>query len=168
MNTFSARHEQKTFDPGTLRNCFGKFATGVTVVSLQLDGKPHGLTVNSFTSVSLDPPLVLVCVDKRSKAVEALKAFPFAINVLSAEQEDMAWHFSGKPRIRDIGWQYDATGVPFLQDTVARILCQPWSIIDAGDHQVVVGQVYGVHSIEIGALAFFAGQFSKIDVEKLQ
>ena len=159
--TFATRGSSPPFDPVHLRSCFGKFATGVTVVSLAVDESPHGLTVNSFASVSLDPPLVLVCVDKRAKAVGSLLGTRFAINVLSAEQENLAWHFAGKPRVSEITWE-DARGVPCLPHTLARILCRPWSTVDAGDHFVVVGEVYEFTSGEIEPLTFFAGRFARL------
>lgn len=170
MNSPSRQGEsaRAAFDPGTLRVCFGKFATGVTVVSLVIDGQPHGLTVNSFTSVSLDPPLVLICVDKGSKAVDALGQSPFAINVLTAEQEDFAWHFAGKSRFADVAWCYGKGNLPFLPDTLARIFCRPWSVNDGGDHLVVIGRVFDLHSSENDALAFFSGRFSRLEPGKAQ
>ncbi|MCR4266642.1 flavin reductase family protein [Nitratireductor sp. ZSWI3] len=149
------------FDPLYLRRCFGKFATGVTVVSLAVDGRPHGLTVNSFASVSLDPPLVLICVDKRSKAAAGLSGTCFAVNVLSAAQENLAWHFAGKSRLGEIAWEA-AGDVPCLPHSLARILCRPWSRVDAGDHFVVVGEVYEFTSGETEPLAFFAGRFARL------
>ncbi|MEC9264881.1 MAG: flavin reductase family protein [Pseudomonadota bacterium] len=170
MNTSSLRGEsaRAAFDPRSLRACFGKFATGVTVVSLLIDGKPHGLTVNSFTSVSLDPPLVLICVDKGSKSADALGRAPFAINVLTAKQEDYAWHFAGRALFTDIPWHHGQDGLPFLPDTLARILCAPWSVNDGGDHLVVIGKVFDIHSSENDALAFFSGQFSRLQPGKAQ
>lgn len=164
MNTSSPHPEsaRAAFDPRVLRACFGKFATGVTVVSLLTEGKPHGITVNSFTSVSLEPPLVLTCVDKGSRAAAALAHSSFVVNVLSAEQEDFAWHFSGRPRLSSVPWCHSSSELPFLPGAIARIFCTPWSVADGGDHLIVIGKVFELDSSEDDALAFFSGQFSRL------
>lgn len=86
-------------DTRELRNCFGCFATGVTVITwMNDDGQRRGITVNSFTSVSLDPPLVLISIDKKTKAFEELKNKSFVINILSADQAAYALQFAGRPQ----------------------------------------------------------------------
>lgn len=147
--------------PLSLRRCLGHFATGVAVVTYDGEDQPRGLTVNSFTSVSLDPPLILVCLDKRSRAVPHLVGGPFAVNVLSADQRDLAWHFSGKsvgatPIWRRIG------GVPLLEYSLAWMTCAPWSKHDAGDHLILVGKVERFGSGQQDPLCFYRGQFARM------
>ena len=85
-------------EPRELRDAFGQFATGVTVVTCtNEEGEPHGATVNAFTAVSLDPPLAQVTLGRTSRACQFLDGRPFAINVLAADQLDVAWHFAGRP-----------------------------------------------------------------------
>lgn len=85
-------------DPRELRQCLGHFTTGVTVITCNgEDGEPHGATVNAFTAVSLDPPLVLVSLDRRSRLCGLIDSRPFTVNVLESHQKDLALHFAGKP-----------------------------------------------------------------------
>ena len=144
-----------------LRHCLGQFVTGVTVVSFMTDEGPHGLTVNSFTSVSLDPPLVLICLDRKTKAYRKLGDRRFAINMLSSEQEDLAWHFAGKPTQSQIAWRNLEDG-PCLEESLAVLHCQTWARYEAGDHEIVVGRVADFETNEFDALAFFRGRFSSV------
>lgn len=143
----------------SLRRCLGHFATGVAVVTYDSGDQPRGLTVNSFTSVSLDPPLVLVCLDKRSRAIPHLVAGSFGVNVLTVGQRDLAWHFAGKsvgavPAWRNIG------PVPLLQHSLAWMTCSRWSSHDAGDHLILVGKVERFGSAQQDPLCFYRGQFA--------
>lgn len=152
----------------SLRRCLGHFATGVAIVTYDTPEGPRGLTVNSLTSVSLDPPLVLVCVGKGSKAAERLPGTAFAVNVLHADQRDLAWHFAGRPSetIRP-EWHGEA-GAPRLADSLAWLACEPWSVHDAGDHLIVLGSVQAFGA-GFGAgmdepLCFFRGEFLQLPV----
>ena len=104
MNDSQAVHQQGeqgvTLEPRHLRSCLSRFVTGVAVVSYVVDDEPRGVTVNSFTSVSMDPPLILVSLARSAKAVDHLSAVPFTINVLKASQFDIALQFAGRPRAR--------------------------------------------------------------------
>ncbi|MDT7601733.1 MAG: hypothetical protein QOK26_3810, partial [Pseudonocardiales bacterium] len=91
-------------DPRELRSCLGHFATGVTVITCDGDGTPHGATVNAFSAVSLDPPLVLVSLDRKSKACKYLDGRPFTVNVLTEPQDDVALHFAGRPMSSGPEW----------------------------------------------------------------
>ena len=152
----------------SLRRCLGHFATGVAIVTYEADDGPRGVTINSLTSVSLDPPLLLVCLDKRSKAIGWLPRAPFAINVLHASQRSLAWHFAGK-RIDGIepGWSR-AGATPRLSESLAWLACEPWSCHDAGDHIIIVGRIseFGMDAdFETGAqrpLCFFRGEFVEL------
>src|SRR3954465_7893460 len=98
--TWRSRREGQgmAIHPRELRQCLGHFTTGVTVITCAgADGAPHGATVNAFTAVSLEPPLVLVSLDRRSRLCALLEAAPFTVNVLEASQKDLALHFAGRP-----------------------------------------------------------------------
>jgi flavin reductase (DIM6/NTAB) family NADH-FMN oxidoreductase RutF len=143
-----------------LRRCLGHFATGVTVVTYFGASAPDGVTVNSFTSVSLDPPLVLICLDKRSKAIPLIVESRFAINVLSAGQRDIARHFGGRP-LRDMGaeeWRY-RNGIPHLSQSLALLICEPESKHDGGDHDIIVARVADFEVASAHPLCFFKGEF---------
>lgn len=84
-------------DTREFRNCLGHFVTGVTVITFQTEKGPHGITVNSFTSVSLAPPLILISIDRKNKSCTYLKNKSFTVNILKDDQEDVAMHFAGKP-----------------------------------------------------------------------
>lgn len=132
-------------DPSTLRRAMGNFATGVTVVTtVAPDGTPAGLTANSFTSVSLDPPLVLFCLDNRSSNLETFRrGSPFAINVLHIGQQPMSDRFMSKSgdRWKSTAWETWDTGAPILQDAMACFECDPYDCLAAGDHHIVIGKV---------------------------
>lgn len=143
----------------SLRQCLGHFATGVTIVTYAGDHGPAGVTVNSFTSVSMDPPLVLVCLDQRSKAIPHVSKRPFAINVLHAQQQELAWHFAGRASANvDAPWSGQAHA-PLLAESLAWLACEPWVQHEAGDHVIVVGRVVDFGATERRPLCFFRGQF---------
>jgi flavin reductase (DIM6/NTAB) family NADH-FMN oxidoreductase RutF len=123
-------------EPRHLRSCLSRFVTGVAVVSYLADGEPRGVTVNSFTSVSMDPPLILVSLARTAKAACHLSEVPFTINVLKASQFDIAMQFAGRPRdgLR-VAWQAPADGLaPVLNGALATFRCRPWQAYDGGDH----------------------------------
>ncbi|MFS8104566.1 flavin reductase family protein [Lentzea alba] len=139
-----------------LRDCLGHFATGVTVVTSEIDGQKHGATVNSFTAVSLDPPLVLVSLDRTSKAGRHLGDRPFVVNVLKEGQSDLAMHFAGRPTARPIRW--DGTK---LAEALAHIVCEPWRSYDGGDHVLFLGRVKEIGTSQGDPLLFYRGAFTK-------
>lgn len=143
----------------TVRNAFGRFATGVTVVTcVKDDGTPHGATVNAFTAVSLEPVLCQVTLTRTSTACQHLEGAPFAVNVLSASQLDTAWHFAGRPAQEPPTWAQGPTA-PVLTGNAATISCRPWRTYDGGDHLIVIGEVAAVEVTEDEPLLFFAGGF---------
>ncbi len=149
-------------DPRELRNTFGQFATGVTVVTCRsADGTPHGATVNAFTAVSLDPPLAQVTLTRSSKAAQYLEGAPFAINILSQDQLDVAWHFAGKPLPEEPAWTVDGD-VPVLLENKATLECRPWQVYDGGDHVIVIGEVHKLETTGREPLLFFGGKFREI------
>lgn len=149
-------------DPRELRNCLGHFATGVTVITCNgADGRPHGATVNAFTAVSLDPPLVLVSLDRRSRLCGLVEKEnrPVTVNVLESAQRELALHFAGRPN-QDVTWLPDsACGAPQLAGALAHISCTPWRTYDGGDHVLYLGEVQEF-LIHTGApLLFHTGRF---------
>ncbi|AKU16915.1 flavin reductase family protein [Luteipulveratus mongoliensis] len=142
-----------------LRNAFGRFATGVTVVTCTTDdGEPHGATVNAFTAVSLEPALAQVTLGRSSKASQFLGDRPFAINVLAEDQLDVAWHFAGRPSDRPPTW-VEGPAAPLLDGSATTISCQPWRTYDGGDHLIVIGEVDAVVVTAREPLLFFGGQY---------
>jgi flavin reductase (DIM6/NTAB) family NADH-FMN oxidoreductase RutF len=150
-------------DPREFRSCLGQFPTGVTVITCRTESGMHGATVNAFTAVSLDPPLVLVSLDRRSKACGYLAGRPFAVTVLDSAAYETALHFAGQPRPgADIGWA-DHDVAPRLAGGAAWFACTPWAAYDGGDHVLYLGLVedYQQHP---GAmpLVFHGGQFRSV------
>jgi flavin reductase (DIM6/NTAB) family NADH-FMN oxidoreductase RutF len=148
-----------------LRQCLGKFATGVAVVTCRGTNGPCGITANSFSSVSLEPPLVLWNIAKVSNSLQAyLEAEHFAINILGARQRTLASHFaqSDHTRFDDIGHTTSAKDVPLLPGTVACFECRTHQIHDCGDHYIIVGEVEGCSSDDGKPLLFFGGDYAAI------
>jgi flavin reductase (DIM6/NTAB) family NADH-FMN oxidoreductase RutF len=138
-------------DRGDFRRAAGRFATGITVVSASLDGTDHAMTVTAFTSVSLDPLLVLFCAEKIARFHDAVLASgTWAVSVLNAESEKTARWLA--TRGRPLEGQLDAfrhhpgplTGAPVLDDALAALECRTTAVHDGGDHTIVVGEVLGV------------------------
>ncbi|RJO75223.1 flavin reductase [Nocardia panacis] len=152
-------------DPSVMRRTMGRFATGVAVITTEFEGEPHGMTVNSLTSVSLDPPLLLVCFTHGARSSDAvIAAGRFAVNVLSSRQEAIAMRFAkrGEDHFAGLGLEYDGHRVPVVPRALAHLDCDVERVLDAGDHTVVFGAVRDVCSREGDPLGFFRGQFSSI------
>ncbi|WP_345750866.1 flavin reductase family protein [Microbacterium rhizophilus] len=153
---------QPAFDPRDFRRALGRFATGVTVVTYEHEGAHYGATVNSFTSVSMDPPLVLVSLATTSRAATKLPDRPFAINVLHQDQLDTAMQFAGKPQTgTPVQWNLDHAA-PRLAESHAAFVCTPWAIHEAGDHILVLGHVEHYEASETDALVFYQGAFQRL------
>lgn len=147
-------------DPRDLRRCLGNFVTGVTVVTCDGDGVPHGATVNAFSAVSLDPPLVLVSLDRRAKVCQYLDGAPFTVNVLAEPQDEVALHFAGKPMTGEPDWQRpDPDLSPRLAGALATVSCRPWCGYDGGDHVIYLGEVVEATVDEGTPLVFYRGGF---------
>ena len=124
-----------------LRNVFGQFASGVTVVTTtSADGTPHGATVTAFTSISLEPRLCQVTLPRTSKACAILADNTFAVNILASSQADIALHFAGRPREEPIRWG-DHDVAPSLCGNLATLWCRPWAQFDGGDHIIFLGEI---------------------------
>jgi flavin reductase (DIM6/NTAB) family NADH-FMN oxidoreductase RutF len=154
-------------DSRQLRNCLGHFATGVTVVTSAWEGKPHGATVNAFAAVSLDPPLVLVSLDRRTTTCRLLDGNPFTVNVLRAHQEDLALHFARKEDPLEVRWApRNGTLAPRLAEVLAYLACSPWQSYNGGDHALFLGKVEEYAYFGGEPLLFFRGRFSGLLPER--
>lgn len=148
-------------DPKEFRRTLGQFVTGVTVVTYDLDGEPRGATVNSFTSVSIEPALVLVSIARSAKAYEGLRNRAFTINVLATEQLNIALHFAGKPGGAPVPWEEGAVA-PRLAGALAHFECSPWASYDGGDHVLYLGRVEAFDRAPGEPLSFYAGKFRRM------
>jgi len=153
-------------DSKAFRRCLGQFATGVTVVTCtDQDGNPYGITANSFSSVSLDPPLVLWNIAKVSNSLGAyLDAGHFAINILAADQTDVSSHFakSDHTMFSDIEYTNGANGAPLLPATLACFECRTQAVHDCGDHYIIIGEVTSFASNDRDPLLFYGGGYRRI------
>lgn len=159
-----AVHQTRSIDPLLFRRVMGRFATGVTVVSFLRAGKPAGMTVNSFLSVSLDPPLVLVSVRKSSRFVEHVRVGSrCGINILSEQQRKLGPHFANGPE-RDTNVQFeDHAGTPLLAGSLAQIVARVVDIHPAGDHLLFIAEIeHLTHGPEAQPLIFFSGRYKQI------
>ena len=154
-------------DPRTLRDALGCFATGVTVITcLQADGTPAGLTVNSFTSVSLEPPLLLVCLHKMAASAPALTAAEyFAINVLQTGQQPASIRFStrAEDRFGSTPWACGEAGAPILEESLCVFECERYALYDGGDHDILVGKVVKASfDAALDPLLYFRGRYRRL------
>jgi flavin reductase (DIM6/NTAB) family NADH-FMN oxidoreductase RutF len=131
-------------EPESFRRALRRFATGVTIVTVDHDGELHGMTASSFASVSLDPPLILVCLDKTSRTrALILEKGTFAVNILAADQEGESRAFSrrGTKPFDELSHSRGDTGDPLLDGAIAWIECRLEEMVAAGDHDIFVGEV---------------------------
>ena len=148
---------------GEFRRACGRFATGVTIASvLDGEGTPHGLTVSSFVSVSLDPPLVLICLGHAVSVIDIFRASPyFGINVLAANQRELSERFArkGYDRFNGLAWERGETGVPLLPGVLAAIECAVERRVTAGDHDIFVAQMVAARVSNGEPLIHFASRY---------
>lgn len=150
------------------RQVIGLFATGVTVIAAESDGEIHGMTANAVASVSLNPTLILVCINKQALMAEILTTSKdFSVNILREDQQALSTFFAGAwteepaPPFRFIPWQ----SRPRLEGCAAALGCRVWDVIDGGDHWIIVGLVLALHrGIDpIRPLLFFGSEYGQID-----
>lgn len=150
-------------DAKAFRQALGAFATGVTVVTtLQPDGTPRGFTANSFTSVSLEPPLVLVCIAKAAASCQVFSAAPhFAVSILAEHQKDISSLFASKApdKFAATGWFAGPVGSPIIADAAAWFDCRRQNVIEAGDHVILVGEVHGFDHAPARPLGYCRGAY---------
>lgn len=169
-----ANPSQKTPEPDSaqaekaaLRRALGAFATGVTIVTARAaeTGEPAGFTANSFTSVSLDPPLLLVCLAHTARSYRVFReAESFAVNVLTAEQEETARIFAsrGVDKFGCIRWHAGRLGAPVIEGCLATFDCAMHQRLTAGDHDILMGRVIGYSHHAGEALLFHGGAFQRL------
>ncbi len=152
-------------DPHQLRHVLGRFATGVTIVTtVTPQGAPLGLTVNSFNSLSLDPPLVLWSLRRSSGSLAAFRAAPgFAVNVLTEAQMDLSRLFASKgDHPFDDRWRVGDDGLPLLQGAAASFVCRTEARQEAGDHELYIGRVLALHESHEAPLLFHGGRYRRL------
>ncbi|VDC24943.1 CoA transferase [Pseudogemmobacter humi] len=149
--------------PQALRRAFGAFATGVTVLTTrQADGTPRGFTANSFASVSLDPPLVMICLAKSAHSCATFAAAPhFAVNVLAEGQEPVAELFASRApdKFPRCDWRPGHAGMPLIDGALAGFVCARHRLVDAGDHLILIGRVEAFSETAGNPLGFFRGAY---------
>ena len=158
-----------SIDARVFRQAVGQFVTGVTVIAIEVDGEIRAMTANSFTSLSLDPPLVLFCLGKETKAGHHIRSAPgFSISILREDQRDLSSYFAG-------AWALDAAPPPFsfteweggprLDGCMAALGCRTHAIHEGGDHWIVVGHVIATYRDEEAGepLVFFGGRYVGLD-----
>ncbi|ABX19777.1 flavin reductase [Burkholderia multivorans] len=155
--------EASTINTRELRDAFGAFMTGVTIVTTARDdGQPLGFTANSFSSVSLDPALLLVSIAKTSSNFQTFStAGHFAINILAEGQTELSNRFArpSENRFANVGWHLSAHRNPLIDDVSAWFDCTTHEVIDAGDHAIIIGKVEAFHSAGYAGLGYYRGGY---------
>ena len=153
--------------PDKLRSLLGLAPTAVTVVTAAGAEGPAGATANAVTSLSLDPPLMLACLDRGSRTLDVVRAAgAFGVSVLSAEQEPLARAFASKAphteKFREVGWS-EREGVPILDGAIAWVACSLRELHPGGDHEIAVGDVVAAAGNGGDPLIFYAGTYRPLD-----
>jgi flavin reductase (DIM6/NTAB) family NADH-FMN oxidoreductase RutF len=166
-----SRNDSMSISQAEFRRAMGSFATGVTVITVDYEGEVHGMTANAFTSVSLDPLLVLVCVDHRARTHAQLHAKKrFGVNVLAEHQRAISEYYARAAETHqqaeeEAGARFDRTkhGTPVLHGALAYLECRLHSAQDAGDHTIFIAEVEDVVVREGDPLFYFRGQYRRMD-----
>lgn len=146
-------------DPREFRATLGRFATGVTVVTMVREDEAYGITVNAFMSASLKPPLVAIAIDVRANAHQTLlESDRFGVSILRADQEELSNLFAGYPTEAVAAWTH-VDGVPLLADAIGHIVCRITAQHEAGDHTIFVGHVEHLAYDDGKPLLYFRGQY---------
>ncbi len=149
-------------DSGRFRSVMGMFPTGVAVVATEWNGELFGATVNSLTSVSLDPCMLLFCTNEGSATGAAIRERGlFSVNILGQQQSDLSARFTGqlKNRFSDLALAYSADGLPLLQGAAARLCCRVATVHKAGDHDIILGEVLSGEESACSPLVFHKGAY---------
>jgi flavin reductase (DIM6/NTAB) family NADH-FMN oxidoreductase RutF len=155
-------------DSRAFRQAAAQFATGVTVISIEAGGEVKGMTANSFTSLSLDPPLLLFCVGRQTRIAHVIHSTPrFCVNILGDHQRDLSAYFAGAWRdaVPPPHTFQDWEQVPRLEGCLAALSCKVHAIHEGGDHWIVVGEVVGLHRSgqAMRPLVFYGGGYVKLE-----
>lgn len=155
-----------SIDQAEFRRIMGHFASGVTVVTVCREGTCHGITVSSFCSLSLEPPLVLICIDRRYSSHEKIQqSEAFAINILAEDGEWLSRHFASRDdnKFAKVGYHTGESGAPLLNDALATIECRLVEQFPGGDHTIFVGEVLAVTAQDNGRpLLYFRSGYHKL------
>lgn len=153
-------------DASSFRRACAQFATGIVVATaIGPDGQPHGMTVNSFTSVSLSPPLVLICVDKGTPLRGLFEhCGHYGLSMLAQHQRELSQRFAarGQNRFQGVPWTPGVTGVPLLPDALAHFECAIRNVVDAGDHVILLGEALQVSSPGGDPLLYFGSGYREL------
>jgi len=152
-----------------LKNAYARWATGVTIVTARVGDRIHGMTVSAFTEVSLEPPLVLVCIDRESGTQPVIAdGGAFAVNILARDQESLAQRFACSEaedrRFVDLHWEAGVTGAPLLAGSIASLDCRLETAHEAGDHIIYVGEVVELHLSDGDPLLFYDRDYRSLAV----
>jgi flavin reductase len=161
---------QEGFSSTDFRNALGVFATGVTVITSRGEEHAYGMTANAFSSLSLDPPLILVCVISGTTGAETIeKNGSFAVNILAADQEQISRYFSWRDRPRgaeafdEIPHGVSATGCPIIEGSAGYLDCRLAASHEAGDHMIYIGEVLALgHDGDVEPLLFHGGSYCRV------
>ncbi|HKD68318.1 MAG TPA: flavin reductase family protein [Candidatus Binataceae bacterium] len=149
-----------------LRRVMGHFATGVTVITtFSKAGKLHGLTANAVSSLSLDPPLLVICVDKKAESYPSFEeSGVFTVNILADDQEDISRRFavSGGEKFEGVAYRRGANGAPILSGSLAHLECKLHATYEGGDHTIYLGLIEEAETREAKPLLFFRGGYREI------
>ena len=155
-------------DQDIFRKTCGRFATGIAVATVTAqDGTPFGLTVNSFTSVSAVPPLVLICIDYRSTVLTHFRSSAwYGVNVLADHQQDLSVRFSQRipDRFEGLAWSQGASGVPVIEGCLASLECSVVQTVEAGDHAIFIAEVIRAQCREGKPLVYFGSEYRRLDI----
>jgi flavin reductase (DIM6/NTAB) family NADH-FMN oxidoreductase RutF len=153
-------------DSDLFRKSCARFATGVTIATVTgTDGRPYGLTVNSFTSVSCCPPLVLICIDYRCNILPHFRASShYGVSVLSEHQRNLSIRFAERQpdRFDGLQWQPGRTGVPVLQGCISIMECSVSQVVEAGDHAILIGEVEHTEFYPGKPLLYYASSYGRL------
>jgi len=169
MSREGAQSRMAPVSSADFRRACGRFATGIAVASvLDAEGAPQGLTVSSFTSVSLEPPLILICLGHAVTNLEDFRrACYFGISILRESDRDLSARFAQKGGVRfdGIGWLPGETGVPLLAGALAALECAVYQRFPSGDHDILVGEVVRICANDGAPLIHFAGRYRNLAPE---
>lgn len=162
-------YQEKVIDSLKFRNIMGMFTTGVTVVTVMDDEGPHGMTVNSFTSVSLDPLLTLVCLDKGATTTEILRRTgKFTVNILGEGHREISRRFASQEsesrRFEGLRYSISDEGTPILNDVLGYMTCGVTEVVEGGDHLIFIGEVLDLDAVDERGkpLVFYRGNYNSL------
>jgi flavin reductase (DIM6/NTAB) family NADH-FMN oxidoreductase RutF/DNA-binding GntR family transcriptional regulator len=161
--------ERRRLAPEEFRDVIGHFASGVTVITALHDGAPYGTTASAVSSLSLEPPMLLVCLNKQSSTGQAIAAARrFAVNILGEDQPDAAMRFArkGAEKFKDVGVAPGEWGEPLLADALATLECVVVEEVTGGTHSVFLAEVHRASARTGAPLAYFRGQFGRLELQQ--